>query len=834
MADANTMTLEQLRRAAGDLGIQLGDTMIPESFDGRTWVERRLNWPTEMNRALGDLNRPIDQRLLKEDRIKATDAELRVKTDQIDNQKRILNDAGSTTEQRRKAAAEMDRLERERAKIESERGLSSIQDELDSLQVEEAARRRQRVDDLRRPRYEAYLDKKARRAARAARLKATGRLGVGALLGAAALYGVSALNDLKAVEETRDRLEDDEGDGAADNAAVRRKVQSLERALRSGSISQEDYDTLLEEYDPDEIEMFLEEGRAAAAEGRDLVDEAESLQEVEREYPIDGQRVGPTIERALEMEPINAGYVPDDDLRTAIETETDPDVLQGLIGAEFDAGLENLATGFEDVEDPNALQRAIQRYVAGEPLIQGSVADAYASIRDGATNTRGRIVDRIQRALPGVNPDVISGIAEAAAFPAEMVFPRRLGEGLESGLDAAGELYTLGELSGANDSLSPLFREFVLGPLGRDPMGRAAAAGNAAGVDFPPVEIGRAPGQPTAPNAFNSPSSFDDLLAAEESGMLPFPGTAEDNARRLGIVVPADADAVLAGMPPSEGQGLDTDVEDAIDQLSRQDEATRPRGQFVAPTAPRPSGVEPYSFDPGPSETDDPVASMPGSSPLEPSIDSLPDVDMDTPPFYDNTGGEIVTADASPTMGKNQRPRARSDASVGTDYNTQRGKSIEDDQDEEEQLNWINRQMRDRFGMDAEQREKAANALISFGGGLASTPGNFLTGFAVAGRDALDAYNETDQRMFEEGLLLQEEQRRAAADRRQASLDKLKEEEVPDTVRYFALRDALLSSGDYTQEEADDIARAAVGWRAAPRASEGLDAFLAAAAAGLG
>jgi hypothetical protein len=75
------------------------------------------------------------------------------------------------------------------------------------------------------------------------------------------------------------------------------------------------------------------------------------------------------------------------------------------------------------------------------------------------------------------------------------------------------------------------------------------------------------------------------------------------------------------------------------------------------------------------------------------------------------------------TPGGNPAPGAKGDFNVSRE----RGAAglAEDAEAAEEELNWINRMMRDKLGMtDASQRNKAAEALISFGSSVLASRGD--------------------------------------------------------------------------------------------------------------
>lgn len=74
----------------------------------------------------------------------------------------------------------------------------------------------------------------------------------------------------------------------------------------------------------------------------------------------------------------------------------------------------------------------------------------------------------------------------------------------------------------------------------------------------------------------------------------------------------------------------------------------------------------------------------------------------------------------------------------------------EDAEAAEEELNFLQRFMRDKLGMDTpEERQRAASALASFGATLASTPGNFLEGFSAATKAGMDTLTDEEQRALD-------------------------------------------------------------------------------------
>lgn len=100
------------------------------------------------------------------------------------------------------------------------------------------------------------------------------------------------------------------------------------------------------------------------------------------------------------------------------------------------------------------------------------------------------------------------------------------------------------------------------------------------------------------------------------------------------------------------------------------------------------------------------------------------------------TNGETlaIPGQATRTTGKSGKPKGLA----------------EDAEDAEKELNFMQRFMRDKLGMDTpEERQRAATALAQFGATLASTPGNFLEGFSAATNAGMTTFNEEEQRALD-------------------------------------------------------------------------------------
>lgn len=411
-----------------------------------------------------------------------------------------------------------------------------------------------------------------------------------------------------------------------------------------------------------------------------------------------------------------------------------------------------------------------------------------------SNNPLGGIADQQREATPGrVNP--YAALAGAGDWFVRQLDPNTWAEGV----DATGQdLYTIGEVTGANDEMGRL-----LGPIGRldarqdlDPSSAAPNLADQQRVDDEfeafnaqerALNPGAGPGMSERTPAFAADQAARPgrmpAADAEERARIdafdayavpPYVGTpttppapaglpriVADGIRVPGPVglpatpvmprmpgVPADG-----GLPPMAGaaeasEAADEtgflppalDVEDeqaraaAREDLRRADETMSPRGQMTPPpSAPEPSAPEPPAapgaVTPMPAQVG---AAAPGG----------------TPGDFNNSRGTI-------------------DAGLDADY-----------EQAEEELNRINRFMRDRMGLDASQRRSAAAALINFGGALASTPGNFLQGFAQAGVAGLEGFRDEEDRQTAEEDRAYQRQRDADADRRADAMFALRAQEL--------------------------------------------------------
>lgn len=162
----------------------------------------------------------------------------------------------------------------------------------------------------------------------------------------------------------------------------------------------------------------------------------------------------------------------------------------------------------------------------------------------------------------------------------------------------------------------------------------------------------------------------------------------------------------------------------------------------------------------------------------------------------------------------------------------------------EEELNWIQRQMRDRFGWDEKERAQVVKMLAAAGSTMATTPGNAMQGISAGAGAAADAMAEDAKLQYEYDQDAYERQRQAHEDRRQAAMDALTERKTEAQIREIEakleeanvpehLRDALAiqeltqfymseEGGGLPKEEAQKWAFSTAGKRD-PNGSSGFD-----------
>jgi hypothetical protein len=184
----------------------------------------------------------------------------------------------------------------------------------------------------------------------------------------------------------------------------------------------------------------------------------------------------------------------------------------------------------------------------------------------------------------------------------------------------------------------------------------------------------------------------------------------------------------------------------------------------------------------------------------------------DVPEVYDWAlgAGDDAAAEAAPI--ETAAPGTTTGAAAGTDNpgNMRASRTgdpaglADDAEAAEEELNWINRQMRDRFGMDKSERGRAAQALIRAGTAWAQSPGSVFEGFNAGAGAGLEAW---------QGLEAQEYQRaqdvldRDVKDRTLAAQERLRER--ADMSKFDQVKEMageLLATGQYTPEEAIQMA----------------------------
>jgi hypothetical protein len=389
---------------------------------------------------------------------------------------------------------------------------------------------------------------------------------------------------------------------------------------------------------------------------------------------------------------------------------------------------------------------------------------------------------------------------------------------IRDGIDFTGDLFTIGSQSEViTDAFNAIgediwnirdhFRDDLpgLGPIARELSADQGASYALLPADapligaLPPEGMGSGGRPGTDPNVYNAPETFGDLLFAEQSGMLPFPGNAIENADRLGIDVPMqfrnrpgqpsiiDDTPALGPAPDVEEradlQFEDDDIDRVVNDLIQQDEFAHPRGQFE--DTPRgleddPFIVEPFS-QPNPElmaggGLDRPVFGvglanastadmLGGGTVLTPEdqtalggVPSLPvpaddygttfDPVPDPASYIPRANSEVAapTGRGAPTptltYGNIDEAGAVPDGAIGDFRGSQTGDPAglaEDAEAAERELNGINRWLEAR-GFDEEERHALSLGLIRMGATMMSTPGSFGEALGAGLNAGLDTY----------------------------------------------------------------------------------------------
>lgn len=170
----------------------------------------------------------------------------------------------------------------------------------------------------------------------------------------------------------------------------------------------------------------------------------------------------------------------------------------------------------------------------------------------------------------------------------------------------------------------------------------------------------------------------------------------------------------MAGTMPQDQEEIDA----VADDLIRQDEVAHPKGQTddIGREDPKPQKTwwewltyqdpsgEGAAAPSAPAEPT-PVLADGGLAPSGGGLSMGAPVSTGSAPA---SSGAVGDFNAARTAAKDQGSAGLADDAAAAD----------------EQLNWINRQLRDRMGMDASQRAKAAEALISFGSTVLASRGD--------------------------------------------------------------------------------------------------------------
>lgn len=366
----------------------------------------------------------------------------------------------------------------------------------------------------------------------------------------------------------------------------------------------------------------------------------------------------------------------------------------------------------------------------------------------------------------------------------------------------------MGSGTGTGNAGMPSMEELAqleqIGALGVNPDGSNMTVaqyiqqGNLAGVGMEPAlpMFGGAPdlgGLPPLPRLSGQPNfgglaapPVDPRLSLPSGGMPPAPpvtidqpiiepGGQGDQYAGGGFFGPAQA-----GTMPDEEQARD----DSITSLIENDEVSNPRGQtdniVRSPRPqPRPAGLN--------------EAAAPVVVATEP---------LSTAPA---TG-------APATTGSPAAPGAVGDFNASREVARTTGPAglAEDAADAEEELNWINRQMRDKLGLDASQRAKAAEALISGGAAMLASRGDGWQAFGEGVQAGLGSIQAADAADAEAAFAAQEMAIEDARWRQEMALEELRARssggggDTPDKIEQiqYLMAMAKIANPNITEAEA--------------------------------
>jgi hypothetical protein len=174
----------------------------------------------------------------------------------------------------------------------------------------------------------------------------------------------------------------------------------------------------------------------------------------------------------------------------------------------------------------------------------------------------------------------------------------------------------------------------------------------------------------------------------------------------------------LLGFGPAYASTIDDPeaVDVAVSSLVDGDEVLNPRGQAQPEEKPR-GWTDWLTYGLLDLDGDEPQPAAPAAPAVAPGS------------VVGGPGGLSMGTAGAPAVEMPTTPSGRPAPGAVGDLNTSRERGAaglaEDAEAAEEELNWINRQMRDKLGMtDASERAKAAEALVSFGSTLLASKGD--------------------------------------------------------------------------------------------------------------
>jgi hypothetical protein len=244
---------------------------------------------------------------------------------------------------------------------------------------------------------------------------------------------------------------------------------------------------------------------------------------------------------------------------------------------------------------------------------------------------------------------------------------------------------------------------------GLPPLPRLSGQPNFGGPPAPPMDPRLSLPSGGMPAMSAGPPPVAEPIAPMAPGDVPLGGPGDQYAGG-GLFGPA-----FAATTPEDQQARD----DAITSVIENDEVGNPRGQ-----------TDSISRD----------AIRPRARPVGLNEDAAPVVDATTP---------LSTAPATgapATTGAPDAPGAKGDFNASREAARTVGPAglAEDAAAAEEELNWINRQMRDRLGLDASQRAKAAEALITGGAAMLASRGDGWQAFGEGVQAGLGSVQAAD------------------------------------------------------------------------------------------